>query len=387
MLPVRHSIAIFTLALCVCAMPARAQDESGWAIQPVRLYAGTLRNIPVTIASPSEERREAVLSAELELVDPSRGPNEARIVARTPINLGAHSVDLAGAFPVIWTARSPRVLYCQLYIDNEPTGAPLVVEPLLTRPAPPDNMLEAMLNSAYNNNDTESIDRLINLSEEDRARLRALPAPEDAASAGLLTGVRVYPLPRVVMRTTQGTLTLRVRPDAAPRTVRRFVELVEDGYYTDLAFHRVVRADENGRRVLVQTGDPTGTGAGTPGQHFDFEPSSLRHAYGVLSMARDPERANSNGAQFFICLSDAAGVRFDGKYTAFAEIVEGADALEAIVRTPLGRTDPDDPDSPRERPLEPVTIISASLTPAPPMDPTLNTDDRIRPEDQTPVVR
>ena len=366
--------------LSVLAGDALAQ---GWSLEPVRRYAGALRSVPVRVVSPSEERREAVLAAEFELVDPVR----MTVLARAPVDLDDRSVDLASTFPVLWTARAPRVLYCQLYIDNEPTGSPLVVEPLFARPAGPANMLESLVMEAYDAGDPDALNRLLALSDEERARLKARPPASDSAARPLLTGLRIYPLVRVRLDTSRGPIVVRLRPDAAPLAVRRFIDLVEDGYYTDVAFHRVVRADGRGRRVLVQTGDPTGTGAGAPGERFEFEPSSLRHAYGVLSLARDPERADTNGAQFFIVLSDSAGVDFDGSYTAFAEIVEGADALEAIVRTPLGLSDPDDPTSPRDRPLEPATIVSARTLPAPPLDTSTPPERRIRPEDESPVVR
>ncbi|GAB4555153.1 MAG: hypothetical protein Tsb0013_17880 [Phycisphaerales bacterium] len=374
-------LPLVILSLLTLLVPVAS--GTGWSVEPVRLYAGALRAVPVRVVSPSEERREAVLAAEFELIDPER----LRVIARAPVDLDDRSIDLAETFPVLWTARSPRVLYCQLYIDNEPTGAPLVIEPLLSRPSPPTNALDDQLRRAFDASDADEINRLLALSDRERSRLRALPAPEDSSVRSLLTGLRVYPLVRVRFETTHGPIDVRLRPDAAPLTVRRFVDFVEDGYYTDVAFHRVVRADDRGRRVLVQTGDPTGTGAGAPGEHFDYEPSTMRHAYGVLSLARDPERPNTSGGQFFICLSDAAGAQFDGRYTAFAEIIEGADALEAIVRTPLGLSDPNDPSSPRDRPLEPATIRSARTYPAPALDPSGTREPRIRPEDQSPVVR
>lgn len=380
-----HALRTFLAILALLVGPgvARASEEASWALDPVRLYAGVLRSVPVRVVSPSESEREAVLAAELELVEPVRG----RVVARASVDLNARSIDLATVFPVLWTARSPRVLYCQLYIDNEPTGSPLVVEPLFAARPPADSLLDRMLRDAFDANDTDDLNRLLALSDAERARLRAIPESRESDERALFTGLRVYPLSRVQLRTSQGDITVRVRPDAAPRTARRFIELVGEGYYTDVAFHRIVRADARGRRVLVQTGDPTGTGAGTPGEHFEYEQSGMQHRYGVLSMARDPQRANTNGAQFFVVLSDAAGADFDGRYTAFAEIIDGADALEAIVRTPLGLADPNDASSPRERPLEPVVIRSAQLVPAPPLDPTTAPEARIRPEDQTPVVR
>jgi cyclophilin family peptidyl-prolyl cis-trans isomerase len=373
-----------SVPLCAAVAP---DAPATWALAPEDRYTGVLRAIPVRVVAPSPTRREGALSAEIALIDaPARAAGASATIARLPIPPASREVDLAELFPVIWTMRAPRVLYAQLFIDNEPRGAPLVIEPLLARARPPENELERRLREAFERSDTTELNRLLALSDSERDALRALPAPPDEVPA-LLTGVRTYPLVRAVLETNVGDITVRLRPDAAPRSVRRFIDLASGGFYDDVAFHRIVRADERGRRVLVQTGDPTGTGAGAPGQLDDYEPSTLAHAYGTLSMARHPHRPNTNGAQFFITLSDEAGAAFDGRYTAFAEIVDGADALEAIVRTPLGLADPDDASSQRERPLEPVVIRSAQLVDAPPLDPTTPPEQRISPEDQTPVVR
>lgn len=378
----RLTACVWTLALLAVCGPVRADGSAGWGLEPDQLYTGLLRSMPIELRSPGEERLATVLAAELELIDPA----EREVVARVPVSPRTRSLDLTELFPVIWTARRPRVLYCQLHIDNEPAGTPLVIEPLLAEDRPALDALSALLARAYEENDRLEIERLLALTPAERDALRALP-PEGAEAAPLFTGVRVYPLSRVAFETTHGPLVIEARPDAAPRTARRFVELAGEGYYDDVAFHRIIRRDARGRRAIVQTGDPTGTGLGAPGEYFDFEPSALRHGYGVVSMARDPQRPNTNGGQFFVVLGDAVGPEFDGLYSAFGVVIEGAETLEAISRVPVGRTDPNDASSPRERPLELVAILSAEVVPAPPYDVEAGETESISPDDRAPVVR
>ncbi len=377
-------MALSVAALCPASLSAResSASDASWTLRPEHLYTGLLRPLMIELGSPGAERVASVLAAELELIDPTRND----VVGRVPISPRAQRLDLTELFPVIWTARAPGVLYCQLHIDNEPAGTPLVIEPLLAVQEAPADELTALLLRAYEDNDRVEIERLLALSPAERAGLRALP-PDAGDAPPLLTGVRVYPLVRVSFETTHGPLVVEPRPDAAPRTAHRFIELASDGYYNDVAFHRIIRRDARGRRAFVQTGDPTGTGLGAPGEFFDFEPSALRHGYGVVSMARDPQRPNTNGGQFFVVLGDAVGPDFDGLYSAFGVVIEGAETLEAISRVPVGRADPDDPASPRERPLELVAILSTEIVPAPAYDTERGETAPISPDDRAPVVR
>jgi peptidyl-prolyl cis-trans isomerase B (cyclophilin B) len=62
--------------------------------------------------------------------------------------------------------------------------------------------------------------------------------------------------PSVIIEMDRGKLTLELFPDAAPKTVARFTELVQKGFYNGLTFYRVVP------RFLIQGGDPAGDGPG-----------------------------------------------------------------------------------------------------------------------------
>ena len=121
-------------------------------------------------------------------------------------------------------------------------------------------------------------------------------------------------------------------PEIAPNTVNNFVSLVKKGFYDGVIFHRVISG------FMIQGGDPKGSGVGGPGYTIKGEfaanrfPNDLRHARGVLSMARTMA-PNSAGSQFFIMHEDSP--HLDGQYAAFGKVVEGIEAVDRIceVRT------------------------------------------------------
>ena len=121
-------------------------------------------------------------------------------------------------------------------------------------------------------------------------------------------------------------------PETAPNTVNNFIALVSKGFYDGLIFHRVIPG------FMIQGGDPKGSGVGGPGYTIKGEfaanrfPNDLRHARGVLSMARTMA-PNSAGSQFFIMHEDSP--HLDGQYAAFGKVVEGIEAVDRIceVRT------------------------------------------------------
>lgn len=128
----------------------------------------------------------------------------------------------------------------------------------------------------------------------------------------------------LVLDTTKGEVTIKLRPDLAPNHVERIKTLVNEGFYDGVVFHRVIDG------FMAQGGDPTGTGMGGSKlpdlkQEFSIEP----HVRGICSMARsaNPDSANS---QFFICFDDA---RFlDGQYTVWGEVTEGMEVVDQFAR-------------------------------------------------------
>jgi peptidylprolyl isomerase len=119
-----------------------------------------------------------------------------------------------------------------------------------------------------------------------------------------------------------GKVVIRLRPDLAPGHVARIKELAREGFYDDVAFHRVIPG------FMAQGGDPTGTGRGGSNKpNLKAEFSNTPHVRGVCSMARTPHPDSAN-SQFFICFDDATFL--DGQYTVWGEVVEGMEAVDAL---------------------------------------------------------
>ncbi len=127
--------------------------------------------------------------------------------------------------------------------------------------------------------------------------------------------------PRTVeMVTRRGAVTIRLDCPRAPLTCLSFLQLVRQGYYDGLAFHRVVPD------FVVQTGDPRGDGWGGPGYTIRDEIGRLRYGRGVVGMAL--AGPDTGGSQLFVTL--APHPHLDGGYTAFGEVVEGMEVLDEI---------------------------------------------------------
>jgi peptidylprolyl isomerase len=126
----------------------------------------------------------------------------------------------------------------------------------------------------------------------------------------------------VVMETSQGKVTIQLRPDLAPKHVEQIKTLVKKGFYDGVVFHRVIDG------FMAQTGDPTGTGTGgsdLPDLPAEF--TDTKFVRGVIGMARtsDPNSANS---QFFIMFD--ASPNLDGEYTVIGEVTEGMEAVDNL---------------------------------------------------------
>src|SRR5262249_22750592 len=103
----------------------------------------------------------------------------------------------------------------------------------------------------------------------------------------------------LIMETSKGQVVIGLRPDLAPRHVERIKRLTREGFYDDVAFHRVIDG------FMAQTGCPEGTGTG--GSNYPdlvAEFNAEKHVRGTCSMAR-ADRPDSANSQFFICFDDA----------------------------------------------------------------------------------
>lgn len=123
------------------------------------------------------------------------------------------------------------------------------------------------------------------------------------------------------LRLDQGEVKLKLYTQQAPITVNNFVFLARQGWYDNIPLHRVIPG------LMVQTGDPSGTGAGNPGYFLLDE--NLQTEYnraGLLGMAN--AGPGSGGSQFFITLG--AAPQFNGRYTLFGEVLSGLEQLQAL---------------------------------------------------------
>ena len=118
-----------------------------------------------------------------------------------------------------------------------------------------------------------------------------------------------------------GRVVIELRPDLAPGHVARIKELVREGFYDGIVFHRVIDG------FMAQTGDPRGDGTGGSGRKLKAEFNAGKHLRGTCSMARaqSPDSADS---QFFICFAPAPFL--DGKYTIFGKVTSGMEFIDAI---------------------------------------------------------
>ena len=124
-----------------------------------------------------------------------------------------------------------------------------------------------------------------------------------------------------------GIIKLELYPEHAPITVENFVNLVNDGFYDGLIFHRVIK------NFMIQGGDPEGTGMGGSPNKIKGEFAAngvnnpIKHERGVISMARG-KGMDSGSCQFFIVHETSP--HLDGQYAAFGRVTSGMDIVDKI---------------------------------------------------------
>ena len=174
----------------------------------------------------------------------------------------------------------------------------------------------------------------------------------------------------IIMRTSEGDITIDLFDDKAPNTVANFLGLAtgekewadpytgqpsHGKFYNGLTFHRIIK------QFMIQGGCPLGTGTGGPGYEFDDEidpslkfdkPYLLAMANAGLRRSMDGKVHGTNGSQFFITTVPTPWL--DGHHTIFGEVADDAskkvvDKLEAVETDPM------------DRPLEPAVILSVDV--------------------------
>jgi cyclophilin family peptidyl-prolyl cis-trans isomerase len=126
----------------------------------------------------------------------------------------------------------------------------------------------------------------------------------------------------ILLDIKDGTITIKLRPDLAPKHVQQIKTLTKQGFYDGIVFHRVISG------FMAQTGDPTGTGTGRselPNIPAEFTQEPFKR--GSLGMARS-QSPNSANSQFFICYDGCGSLT--GSYTIWGEVVSGMAAVDKI---------------------------------------------------------
>src|SRR5690554_6938451 len=184
----RGAGSILIAAAMLPAMTTNAQ------LTPDRTHYGINRPIPMRVAVP--ESGAQTISIHL-LAPGANGSADATIVAQQEVEEGG--VDLAGLFPILWTAQEPKLMYAQLVVDNEGVGPAVVLQPMVT---------------------------------PTRAQATSRGVQFNANPQSVYSGVRAYVDQHIIFDTTEGEIEVALRPDHAPNIAYNIRLLVEGGFYT-----------------------------------------------------------------------------------------------------------------------------------------------------------
>jgi len=165
---------------------------------------------------------------------------------------------------------------------------------------------------------------------------------------------------QAVVETTHGTFVMELLPEVAPNHVGHFMKLAREGALAKTLFHRVIRYG------IIQGGDPLSRDPAKAGQYgtgglnllkaeFSKEPMTA----GAVAAVLIPNRPDSAGTQFFVCVTDQ--VALNGQYTVFGRVVEGIEVVQAISALEADA---------QGRPTARVEIAAVTIrdTPPPPRD-------------------
>ena len=156
--------------------------------------------------------------------------------------------------------------------------------------------------------------------------------------------------------TNCGVITLALDGTKAPQTVASFLGLAKRGYWVDSPCHRLTTAADG--IFVLQCGDPTGTGSGSPGYGFGVEnpPANFIYPAGTLAMARSTD-PKSNGGQFFIVYKQTQ-IQDPTGYSIFGKITSGMDIVDKIAAA--GAHQPDATQN--TAPMQPISILAVNVT-------------------------
>lgn len=171
--------------------------------------------------------------------------------------------------------------------------------------------------------------------------------------------------PHVMIKTNLGDITLELYPEKAPKTVENFLKYIEDGFYKDTIFHRVIA------NFMIQGGgfDSSLKQKPTRSPIENEAGNGLTNQIGTIAMARtsDPHSAT---AQFFINVANNAFLNFSAPnqngygYAVFGKVINGMDVINKIASTPTGAGGPFPGDVPKNSiVIEDVVLLPNTITP------------------------
>jgi cyclophilin family peptidyl-prolyl cis-trans isomerase len=198
----------------------------------------------------------------------------------------------------------------------------------------------------------------------------AAPGPKQVACGGKHPAAATKPKPQfaggpasvisvkktytATMRTSCGTIEIRLLASKAPKTVNSFVFLARKGFFDGIHFHRIDTSLN-----IIQGGDPTGGGGGGPGYTIPDEATGKEtYGPGVVAMAKSSS-PNSGGSQFFIVYGKK-GHQLDSSptYTIFGVVVKGLNVVKRIAAVPVQNPS----DISGQQPLKAIYIEKVAIT-------------------------
>lgn len=131
--------------------------------------------------------------------------------------------------------------------------------------------------------------------------------------------------PRLTVETTKGKFVIELFEDDAPNTTASMVSLAKAKFFDGLTFHRFVH------NFVIQGGCPKGDGTGDPGYRLQSEVNKRNHFRGMVGMACSGPRTNTEGSQFYVCLSDSGSVKgLSGAYVIVGRVIEGMEVVDKL---------------------------------------------------------
>lgn len=148
------------------------------------------------------------------------------------------------------------------------------------------------------------------------------------------------------LHTSAGNIVIQLDTQTTPLTANNFVFLIQQGFYDQTIFHRIISG------FMIQGGDPKGDGTGGPGYKFPDESFTGEYDRGTVAMANSGP--NTNGSQFFIMHQSNP---LPKNYVIFGHVLQGLEVVDAIAAAPVVSG----PNGEKSQPISPVIINSASL--------------------------